>query len=144
MFIAVLCLKPHRKALLSFAGIATTATEGDIFSGNDAHIVDDVFPTWCRPLGSLCKGKLVSAINAHGISFTNFLFKPFWNVPTICHWALFPCSFSCHPFALPFCIGQVLYFSRRYMSVSEGDCTECHKSLALPLYSLLKLVSPSA
>ena len=137
MFIAVLCLKPHRKALSSFTCIATAATEGNIFSGNDARIVDDVFPTWCRPLGSFCRGKLVSAIDAHGISFTDFLFKPFWNVPTIRHWALFPCSVSCNLFALPFCIGQVFYFLRSYMSLSEGDCTKCQKSLALPLYSLM-------
>jgi len=47
--VAVLGLQPSRQLLLPFAGIAAATAKGNIFSGYDAGIVDDVLPA-CRRL----------------------------------------------------------------------------------------------
>ena len=71
---AVLGLQPNGELLLTFARIASAAAKGNVLSGNDRFVVDDVLPTRGRFLGNFGRGECVTAIDTTSVSSAHFDF----------------------------------------------------------------------
>jgi hypothetical protein len=68
---------------LSFAGVASTAAQGDVFKGDDGFIIDDVFPTGSRALGHFGGCERLSAVHTHGVSGSDLLLESGGDVPVV-------------------------------------------------------------
>ena len=79
----ILGLEPSHECLGTFAGVAATATQGNVFVRDDLRIIDDVLPRRTVAKARLRLVKGYAAIDTTGVSVDHLFLECSRNVPTI-------------------------------------------------------------
>ena len=81
--LTVLSVDPNCQGLLTLAGVAPNATAHNILSGDDASVVNDMFPRGPSASRQGLRRETDTAIDAAGIASDRFSLKPLRDVPAI-------------------------------------------------------------